>query len=967
MLEDTGNDNLDFTRIGFWLLAEGEWDGLDEMWDTGLGRLLYQNENDNLTQLHFHPGCDSVVGSGQVPVSTGNDQGVDAFWLNLLSGQQVLHYNRWAYYAIQLKQLINNPPNQNQNDSTVWADINPIGLWRTTRCRLFDDSGNMTGYAFSRNAVWQYVDLLCRRKLFPEYLIDSIAGAQDLPAAVKARFDWSALADSAAYFDEILPSTGRPRFTSDVSFTQQTTLQACVTQLLTNCRSYQRERSGKFSIVADRPRASVFHFSRQNSDSFTHTDADLKAAPNTYVSNFKDLLAPAFATIASINAPDLAAPVVTTVAPHCATGGDYVLIGKTGTKYDTYWQVDSVPAPDGLGNVYQMTLKSRGSNYPAAVGSVGGLIGFRYSRFKARSPQFQHKAHQLAKGAVGIGIPRQRNRVLSPTDFANSTWDQVARVSNWQRAVALGPDVQPYISPIAATLKAPLFAEDVDGSGALAILIEPGDIVAIDDTLTTTYAGLYEVMKTPITLLDSSGVSGDRTPVAGSVELSLRPYSDANYPDDVPFAEPGWPDVPLLPGGTTGTIIPLADGEAIFFTGTNADSESFQMPSGFSQANMICWASPQGFVDGQAHLHYVTDCDAYATRKLAMIYNDGSGTEWVGDVNWCAIAWRTKNSATVSTVTSSGANPTPFQFVELTLLGGEKIIFGKGLGGVVIGGGPNYPPAPLPAGYTGATAVALAFPKQSYEVGSPTQGVGAFVQADGTVLFLLNDDNGNQWPGSAQTMIFAFQNNMATWNVMPNGWFYCPLPNGQTLAIGGFSIWDARAEQNPGLFRVQPTNITLYPVPETGANLGQIPVLAGMPSATLEVMTGPNGFQLNGGGHPAHGVKQCFVDGDNSYCSFEDGEGNIWYGSSGVFGLLCDTATAALGGTPVSANPTSPWLGTSGSGTSGSGGSGSGGSGGSGSGGSGDTGSGGSGGGGTAGGGSPGEPGGGDGPHQTVQ
>jgi hypothetical protein len=915
MLDDTGNSNLDYTRIGFWLLGEGEMDGLNELWDSALGRLLYLNENDNPTQLHFHPGCDSVVGSGQIPTSTGGDQGVDTFWSNLLSGQQVLHYNRWAYYAIQLKQLINNPPNTNQNDASVWADVNPIGMFRGIRCRIFDGTGAMIGYAFTRNPVWHYVDLLCRRKLFPEYLIDAAAGAQDLPNAVRNRFIWSALVESAEYFGEILASTGRARFTGDFSFSQQTSLQACVAQMLTCCRGYQLERGGQYALVADKPRASVFTFTRKNADSFTTTDVDLHTAPNTYIAKFKDLLAPAFAVIASIICGDLQNPVVTTLAPHCANVGDYLVIGNTGTAYDNYWQVDSVPAPDSAGNVYEMTLKTRGSNYPTYVGAVGGLIGFRYSRFKDRAPQFQHKAHQYARGAVGVGIPLQRNRVSVTTDFANSTWDQVARVTNWQRGSALGPDVQPYVSPISATLKAPLFAPDAAGSGAVALQIEPGDVVTVDDTLSTSYAGEYEVVKEPITLTGSSGSDAERQPVGGGMQLSLRPYDPNNYLDDVAFSEPGWPDVPTLPINNGGTVIPLADGELIFFSGTNANGESFQVPDGFNQNFLMCWASPQGFIDGQAHLHYVQDCDAYLTRKLALIYNDGSGATWTGDVNWCAIAWRTQGSARKFYIGG-------YNFVEFTLLGGEKILFGKAIAA-------DTSAAILPPGYNGDQTIPFAFPKTSGDVGHPTQGVGAFVEQDGTVHFWLNDDDGNFWGGTSQVMIVGFLNNNGGWKVLPAlGWYYLTLPNGKVLALGGFSIWDARA--TPGSSRIGPNNITLFPVP-TG---GLIPVLAGMPSTTLQTMTGPNGFELNGGGHPAHGVKQCSIDGDNSYCSFEDGSGNTWYGCAGVFGLLCDTPTAALGGTPFVGSGASPWqptppvTGGGGGGTGGGSGGGTGGSGG---------------------------------------
>lgn len=641
MLYNTGNSNLDYTRIGFWVLGEGEMDGLVEMWDTGLGRLLATNEYDNTNWLHFHSGSDALAGGGFAQASIGGDQEVDSFWQHLPAGLQPLTYNRWAYYAIFLKQLINDPPNTNQYDPNNWADVNPIGLWRGIRCRLFDAKGSMVGYAFTRNPAWHYVDLLCRRKLFPEYRIDKIAGPDDLPSAVRNRFDFGALYESATYFGELL-SNGMQRFSGDYSFSQKTTLQACVSQILTCSRSFQRERAGQYSIVADQPRGSVFTFSRKNADIPVVTDADVHSAASMYTAKFRDLLVPSVAEIASIVCGLQQNPVVTTKNPHCLVANDYVVIGNTGTAYDTYWQVLSVPDTNGA-PVYQFTLQSRGSNYPALVGDVGGLVGLRYSRFKQRSPQFQHKTFQLALGAVGVGIARQRNKRNKDTDFANCTWDQVARITKYQRGVELGPDVAAFVSPPRLTLPAPVFAADAAGTGALAVQVEPGDVITIDDTLSKSYAGLWEVMTQSVRLMGSSaGQGSSRTPQAGGIQFTLRPYSDANYPDENQGFEPGWPVVPVLPGNQSGgTLFPLADGDAVFFTGSLADSASFEMPDGFNAANMLCWASPQGYVEGNAHLHFIQDCDAYPTRKVALIYNDSAGTTWTGNVNYCGVAWRT--------------------------------------------------------------------------------------------------------------------------------------------------------------------------------------------------------------------------------------------------------------------------------------------------------------------------------------
>jgi hypothetical protein len=903
-LENTGNVNLDYTRIGFWLLGEGEWDGLDEMWDTGLGRLLYTSETADPNTLHFHSGCDAYKGGGSALVSTGGDQNVDAFWSNLPPGLQPLHYNRWAYYAIKLKQLINNPPNTNQDDPSVWADVNPIGLWRTMRCRIFDASGAMVGYAFTRNPAWHYVDLLCRRKLFPEYNIDVLAGPDDLPTAVRNRFDWVALANSAAYYNQ-KDAQGFPLFSGDYSFTQRSSLQACLTQIATSARSFNRERNGQFALIADQARASVFTFSRKNADSFRVTDEDVHTAANVQIAQFRDILAPAFATIASISCPDRQSPVVTTQKPHCAVANDLIVIGNTGTLYDGNWVVASVPAPDGSGNVYQMTLKNKGSNYPSAVGA-GGLIGFRYSRFKSRSPLFQHHAHQLARGAVGVGIQRQRNKVSTTTDFANSTWDQVSRIAQYMNGTTLGPDVQPYVNPKRATLRAPFFAADAAGSGAVAGQIEPGDVVTIDDTLDATYAGAWEVTKEQI------AVAADPTSAAGaSVDLTLRPYSAANYPDTTTTSEPGWPDVPMLPGGDSrATLIPLQDGDFAFFSGSGADGDSFPMPDGYSPNFMLAWASPQGFIEGDQHLHNILDCDAYQSRKLALQYI-AAGVVWTGDVNYSGVAWRTQNSA--SSFYYQG-----IAYIEFTLLGGEKILFGKGWlpSGAQLG---------IPPGYDSSKVIVLGLSKNAPDSGNPAHGFCAYVDNNGMVHHTYKDNSGNTWEGNANIFIFGFQNNMGTWKKQ-NGWFYCPLPNpggnsfipgggaqpGLTLAVAGFSILD------PGCAGTTPTVYNAGVLTEVLTG-GVVPAMPNLSSKTLQIMTGPNGFQVTP--NDCHGVRQCFVDADlNSTANFEDGDGNIWYGSAGVFGLLYDQPTGDPGGTPPPGGGTQ-WPGAGAPGGGGGGGS----------------------------------------------
>lgn len=309
--------------------------------------------------------------------------------------------------------------------------------------------------------------------------------------------------------------------------------------------------------------------------------------------------------------------------------------------------------------------------------------------------------------------------------------------------------------------------------------LEPGDVVTIDTTLNAAYAGLYEIMQEVSTLAGSASAAGlRRTPVAGGLSLTLRAYSDGNFPDVVPDSEPGWPTVPGLPGGNvSATILPLDDGgEAAIYTGSGADGDSFQMPSGFTSTNKLCWASPQGFIEGDGHLHYVQDCDAYDSRKLALIYNDGSGLSWRGDVNYLVVTWRARTSARTF-------SPQAMSYVELTLLGGEKVVFGKG----IVPGGQQVP---LPAGYPPSQPLPLGFPKAAVEHGQPSCGIASWVNPGGIVHCLYDNGHGTQFEGDSQAFVCAFQNNGGSWRKHANGWYHCTLGDGRVLAVATHLVAD---------------------------------------------------------------------------------------------------------------------------------------------------------------------------------
>ncbi len=871
-LTNTNNDHLDYTRVGMWGLGEGEVDGCSELWDSGLQRLLFTSEFADPSAFHFHSGCDAVIGSGTAPVSPGGDQNVDSFWPFFPPGVQPLHYHRIAYYALFLKILINNPPNSiHQNDPTIWADLNPVGLWRGIRCRLFDASGAMIGYGFTTNPAWHFVDVQLRRKIMPEYYLSVQTGPDDLTPAVRNRFDWPSIAAAAAYFDEIL-ANGSRRFTGSYAFAQQTSLQAVLSQILQCCRSFMRESSGQIGLRSDTVRDTVFTLTRANTTSFSTNEVDLHSSPNRIVGKFRDLQLPSAADVVSISAPDHTSPTVTTLNPHPFAPLDRIFIGGTNTRYDGSWIVSTVPGPDANGNVYTMILQSKGSNYPQGVGA-GGKIGLLDTRFKERAPEWNHHRNQYARGAVGVGIPRQRNKVKVEMDFASSTFDQVSRLARWQRDRTLGPDIAPYEPAFSAEAELPLFAVSSDDTGNLAAGIEPGDTLFVDHDLSDTYSGTYEVTKMTVQLAAVTGSGSNslqRQQQPGLVKLSLALYNQAALYDSSNPIEAGWDIVPgSLPGNESNfTEIPLADGGALaFFSGSAASGTTIEVPStGYNSANCLAWVSPQGFIEGNSHLHYIFDCSVSPQRLMNLTYSDGSGDSWAGDLNWAAITWRALNSV-------NNFNYGSLAFKEFTLLGGEKICFGQGAvatGDVV----------PFPPGYNRAQAFLFAYPLNARDSGNDAHGFRAVVGADGVAHHDYYDGENNHWTGPCVAFVCAVQNNRGTVSGPVNGYMSIPIPGGKTLWLGGFNILDQSLNgQRPTVDHDAP----LFTV----ATGGKVPMPPGFSATTLQTMTGANGFQIVD--HPAHGQKACYVDGDlNAQCTFEDGEGNTWFGSSGVFALLYD-------------------------------------------------------------------------------
>jgi hypothetical protein len=910
-LQNTGDSDLDFTRVGLWLLGHGEWDGCDELWIND--NLIWTSELGDTSQFHFHRGADAVIGSGLLPTSQGPDQGVDIFCRYLPSGINLLCYNRIAYYAICRKQEIQfpvgNPPTQ--SDPSQWTDIAPVGLWRAQRTRIFDSLGNAAGYAWNTNPAWHFVDVLLRRKIKPDFNIDLVNGPDPLTAAEQARFNWESIFESAQYFDQLL-ANGRRRFCGNYAFTSQTTLNAVLEQILLCCRSSMQEYAGQIYLICDQPRPSVFIFSRQHSISLEPNDNALHTSANRFVAPFRDILLPQAAQIASINNW-----VVTTQLPHPFNTADYILIGGTNTVYDGQWVVQSVPAAtttttDGIttvSDIYTLTLTPKGTNYPPVIGA-GGSIGLIYSRFKERSPEFQHKRNQLTRGAVGLNIPRVREKIKQQYDLASSTWDQVSRIVQYERDRLLGPDAIPYVPARAIVLKAPFFCRDVNG--ALLPGVRPADRVTIDNTASYPYAGDYEVIDatpTPCAVESESGLVLKASAASGEIELTLATYGEGYFYDSSDDTQAGWLTVPGSDpestagggGGVSGagyTPVALTNGaQLIFKSGALPSGSYIQLPAlGINPSCFMGWASPQGTLGGSA-MHTIVLCSANTNGQLTLQYTDDGGIPiysdldnnfrtgpvetWGGDTNYMALAWR---GAGITTVPSGEMN-----WLPVTLAGGENVVFGQGIlndGDTVV----------LPAGFTADKCLAIAFPYAGVASSYPAQGVGAWM--DGLTAHLqfglmpeydsAIGGNATQrpafatWAGQVTVLVFAWQNNSGNVTTTPivscagNGtWALCKLSDGTAFGVGVARV----------------TNGQPFPMP----------AISGL-GASLQAITSPRSWACPNGNWAAMGVGACYLDANNNVVmTWADMAGDTWPGDATVFGVFCDTPIA-VAVTPTVAN-----------------------------------------------------------------
>ncbi|HWF02653.1 MAG TPA: hypothetical protein VHA06_03150, partial [Candidatus Angelobacter sp.] len=279
------------------------------------------------------------------------DQDVDSFWSLVPANFIPTTFSRKAYL------MLNVPP----DPAAPTATLDIIADLRGCKVRQFDAAGNQTGYAFSTNGAEQVLDVILRTMLKPEWnpILASAPGG-DLVAAEKARINFAAFADSVNWCNTVLAS-GQKRFESSLAFTQQTSVQDALNQLLAMSQLYITEAAGQIYICADKPRTSTFLLTSDHvlSGQTQFDKINLHGANNRFIGNFNDLNAQ---DAADLDTPANSALVRTgngivtakflTDHPFQINGNVQIVPPQDGSTHDTgfdgVFQVSSIPASNKI-------------------------------------------------------------------------------------------------------------------------------------------------------------------------------------------------------------------------------------------------------------------------------------------------------------------------------------------------------------------------------------------------------------------------------------------------------------------------------------------------------------------------------------------------------------------------------------------------------------------------------------------
>ncbi|QHN04433.1 hypothetical protein FTO74_14450 [Granulicella sp. WH15] len=539
----------DGATVEQYILAEGEWDSClylsvsptdffstDNEQLVGGGSFYTQNkfnQGDDYSRslyYHFHGGSLATKGVPNNLISQGPDQGSEIWLRYFPSVTPQLCYSGLAYYFVR---RIIQASDGITGDVGVLSSVamQPTGIYRSLRCRMFDATGEVTGYGFTVNPTWQMTETVLRYQIKQQQ--PSLAG---LTRAEKACFDWPALVDHANRNAALL-SNGAPTYAGNFAFASDATLASMMETQLRNCRSYKRERGGVIAFIGDDPRVSVFTFSQRNvvPNTVKISKKDLSTASNVYIPQYRDLGIPAVTEVVNVEVTqaDANSKFICTFT----TNGQQPLFSG-----DSFTYSGSSDDADFAGDYRVELYSTTTGNQPAVISAppipnqfntsfgpqkiasaTGGFIGTQQSRFSQRAPTVvQHRAHQKAVGQVAPGIIPIPRATPVYYDLGNNTFDQTNRIMQWMMARDLGTDGPNWKAPFQGTISG--YLESVDVNGNALAEVENGDIITIDPTASPEFAGDYEVVDNAVEPASSSGSGSQR-------DLTIQTYNPAAFVD----------------------------------------------------------------------------------------------------------------------------------------------------------------------------------------------------------------------------------------------------------------------------------------------------------------------------------------------------------------------------------------------------------------------------------------------------
>jgi len=617
-------------QIGFWDLGEGELDGPSALWidnvlqmayaPGGGGRLMGSTllgftpstsssasvnigNTPTLSAFNFHSGCDAPLTMASTSSQVG--QGYDPLWEYLGDLVTPLCFSRHAYYAIAWTPA-----------GSGGGTLSPVLDLRGMKCRLFyadgatvfpgfsapPPYGTQTGYAFTTNPIWHFVDLWLRRSIKPEYAIDPVNGPDKLTAAEAALFNWPSILAAAQYCDQAINITaqnpaGTPRFQGSYVFAAGSTLAAMLEQVLLSCRGYWFQYAGQIYVFVDQPRPSTCLITAEAlaPGSIQIDDTIVNQNANRYMGQFLETGLPAVSQIATVSVDSTGEILtVTTVNTNPCAVNDLISIGGVENPlFNLNLIVSMIPASTNSLEDNQFTCGLDPGAIAPDTTSTGGSIGYIQSRFSQRNPEINHVQHQLCQGQI---LPpsttgTRLKRIKVNYDFASGTYDQSMRLLAYEVYRDLGLDQSPYLPPWKIALN--LWSEWVDKSqDTTAGQTNPaawralkaqmvGDVITLDPSIFFEFAGDYEIMQRTLNFMqqeveDSTG-GGFIQPVtrsgamnngtdqnSGVLQLVLRTFnrSAVIFTDVSPAANASFATVPgqlpyagTSPGSGSGTNV----------------------------------------------------------------------------------------------------------------------------------------------------------------------------------------------------------------------------------------------------------------------------------------------------------------------------------------------------------------------------------------------------------------------------